>query len=205
MEAGAEVGEIDAHLDGRLEAANLAQLRRPVIHRLGERGRNRPCPRTRRRALRSRNGRRPDAGGRTRPSPRVAIGWPVDPLALRNRVQQTELVADAIVGPAFELEQRVEIRRRGHAIEQARRPDSGWGSARGAPVQRTSDVTGLSSIRPAGCRGGGGRGTTRRCRRRSSASAPGGRRKARGCSASAATCRQTPAPDRGPADSCRCR
>ena len=34
-------------------------------------------------------------------------------------MQQTELVADAIVGPAFELEEGLQIRGSGDAIEQA--------------------------------------------------------------------------------------
>ena len=51
-----------------------------------------------------------------------------DPLLLRNRVQQPQLVADAVVGPAFQLEQRFEIRGRRPHDRAVRRPGSGWGS-----------------------------------------------------------------------------
>ena len=203
VEARAEISHVHAHLHAGFERADLAQLRRAVIHGFGDRG----LDRTRRVPRPAVAGREPAA-----PFPRVAERRHDNaghrparhPLGARNRVEEPDFGADPIVRPAFELEQRVEIGGVRDAIEKTG-DRYRLGTSRGALFQRTSASGTLSSIRPCARRGAVAPDATRLSRRRSSAPTPGGRRRAGDCSASAPSGRQNPAPGRESAGSCRYR
>ena len=135
----------------------------------------------------------------------LAIGPPGDPLIARDHVQQAELRADAIVGPGFELEERVEIVGRRDTVEEADHriaardqrgaacpPHEGFGRGQLHPPRRPSSrrrTRNRPSMPPSIINVSAGPPAEQRVAVRHAQPA----------------CRRTPAPDRAPAGSCRCR